>query len=89
MFTDHFALKYLVNKPVLGGRICKWLLVLQEYDFEIVVKPRRMNKELDHLSRLEHGEEAISLEDTLPDAHLLAIKKIDDHFAEIVQFLST
>jgi hypothetical protein len=22
MFTDHSALKYLVNKPVLGGRIC-------------------------------------------------------------------
>jgi hypothetical protein len=29
-----------------------------------------------------------SLEDTLPDAQLLAIRKIDDHFAEIVQFLS-
>jgi hypothetical protein len=22
MFIDHSALKYLVNKPVLGGRIC-------------------------------------------------------------------
>jgi hypothetical protein len=27
MFTDHSALKYLVNKPVLGGRICQWLLL--------------------------------------------------------------
>ena len=26
MFTNHSALKYLVNKPVLGGRICRWLL---------------------------------------------------------------
>jgi hypothetical protein len=34
MFTDHSALKYLVNKPVLGGRICIWLLLFQEYDFE-------------------------------------------------------
>jgi hypothetical protein len=25
MFTDHSTLKYLVNKPVLGGRICRWL----------------------------------------------------------------
>jgi hypothetical protein len=23
MFTDHSMLKYLVNKPVLGGRICR------------------------------------------------------------------
>jgi hypothetical protein len=84
MFTDHFALKYLVNKAVLGGRICRWLLLFQEYDFEIMVKLGRMNKGPDHLSRLEHGEEPTSLDDTLPDAQLLAIKKVDDHFAEIV-----
>jgi hypothetical protein len=47
-----------------------------------------MNKGPNHLSRLEHGEEPTSLEDTLPDAQLLAIKKVDDHFAKIVQFLS-
>jgi hypothetical protein len=32
MYTYHSALKYLVNKPVLGGRICRWLLLFQEYD---------------------------------------------------------
>jgi hypothetical protein len=89
MFIDHSMLKYLVNKPVLGRRICKWLLLFQEYDFEIIVKPGRMNKGPNHLSRLEHGEEPTSLEDTLSDARLLAIRNIDDHFAEIVQFLST
>jgi hypothetical protein len=57
MFTGHSALKYLVNKLVLGGRICRWLLLFQEYDFEIVVKTGRMNKGPNHLSRLEHGEE--------------------------------
>jgi hypothetical protein len=62
------VLKYLVNKPVLGGRICIWLLLFQEYDFGIVVNPGRMNKGPDHLSRLEHGEELTILEDTLPDA---------------------
>jgi transposase InsO family protein len=54
-----------------------------------VVKLGIMNKGLDHLSRLEHGEEPTSLEDTLPDAHLLAIMNVDDHFTKIVQFLST
>jgi hypothetical protein len=88
MFIDHSALKYLVNKLVLGGRICRWLLLIQEYDFEIMVKPRRMNKGCNHFLRLEHGEEPTSLEDTLSDAQLLEIRNIDDHFAEIVQFLS-
>jgi hypothetical protein len=89
MFIDIFALKYLVKKPVLVGRVCIWLLLFQEYDFEIVVKPGRMNKGVDHLSRLEHGEEPTSLDDTLRDAQLLAIRKYDDHFAKIFQFLST
>jgi hypothetical protein len=88
MFTDHSMLKYLVNKPVLGGRICRLLLLFQEYDFEILVKPRRMNKGPDHLLRLEHGEETTSLEDKLLDAQFLSIRNIDDHFIEIVQFLS-
>jgi hypothetical protein len=47
-----------------------------------------MNKGPDHLSRLEHGEEPTSLEDTLPDAQLLSIRKINHHFTDIVQFLS-
>jgi hypothetical protein len=63
--------------------------MFQEYDFEIIVKPGRMNKGPDQLSRLEHGEEPTNLEDTLLDAKLLAIINIDDHFTEIVQFLST
>jgi hypothetical protein len=84
MFTNHFVLKYLVNNPVLGRRIGKWLLLFQEYDFEIIVKPGRMNKGPDHLSRLEHGEEPTSLEDTLPDAQLLSIRHIDDHFVDTV-----
>ena len=47
-----------------------------------------MNEGPDHLSRLEHGEEPTSLEDALLDAQLLAIINIDDHFVDIVQFLS-
>jgi hypothetical protein len=47
-----------------------------------------MSKGPDHLSRLDHGEEPTSLEDTLPYAQLLAIKRVDEHFTEIVQFLS-
>jgi hypothetical protein len=89
MFTDHSALKYLVNKPVLGGRICIRILLFQEYDFEIILKPGRMNKGPNHLSRLEHGEDPTSLEDALSDEKLLAIRNIDDHFVEIVQFPST
>ena len=68
MFTDHFALKYLVNKPMLGGRLCRWLLLFQEFDFAIIVKPGRINFGPDHLPRLESGEEPTNLDEGLPDA---------------------
>jgi len=67
MYTDHSALKYSVNKAVLGGKICRWLLLFQEYDFEVIVKPRRLNASLYHLSRIEIGEEPNRLEEGLPD----------------------
>jgi hypothetical protein len=56
IFTDHSSLKYLVNKPLLGGRICRWLLLFQEFDFELIVKPGNLNAGLDHMSRITNGE---------------------------------
>jgi hypothetical protein len=73
MNTNHYTLRYLVNMPVLGGRICRWLLLFQECDFEVIVKPRKFNSRLDHLSHILSGEDAKNLDDSLPDAHLFAI----------------
>ena len=56
MFSDHSALKYLVNKPVLGLNICRWLLLSQEFDFDIIVKLGRLNPRPDHISRIELGK---------------------------------
>ena len=36
-YTEHQSLKYLVNKPLHHGRICHWLLLFQEFEFEVVV----------------------------------------------------
>lgn len=67
MFTDHSALNYLVNKPVPRGKICRWLLLFQEYYFEVIFKPGRFNFKPNHLSRLETGEEPTSVEDNILD----------------------
>ena len=78
-FTDHLALKYLVNKPVLEGRICRWLLLFQEFTFEVIVKPGRLNVGPDHLSRLENRENGGSLDDQLLDADLFRVEAIPDY----------
>jgi hypothetical protein len=67
MFIDHSSLKYLVNKPLFGGRICRWILLFQEFDFEVIVKPEKLNAGPDHLSRVTNGEEPTNLEDNLPN----------------------
>jgi hypothetical protein len=77
MFTEHSSLKYLVNKLVLGGRICRWLLLFQEFGIEVIVKPGKLNAGLDHLSRITNGEEPTNLEGNFPDAQLFSVQ-IDD-----------
>ena len=92
MYTDHSALKYPFNKPVLRGKICQWLLLFQEFDFEVIVKPGRLNVGPDHLWRIESGEEPTILEDNLPDAQLFAVTMMEDYnkeFNVVIQFLST
>ena len=89
IFIDHSALQYLVNKPVLRGRLCRWLLLFQEFDFEIVVKPGWLNLGPDHLSRVVNGEEPTNIHDRLPNVQLFWVDIVDDHYAPIIQFLAT
>jgi hypothetical protein len=34
--VDHLALVYLVSKASLIGKLARWTLLLQEYEFDIV-----------------------------------------------------
>jgi hypothetical protein len=70
MIIDHYALKYLVNEPLLVGRIYRWLLLFQEFNFKVIVKPGKLNAGHDHLSRVTNGEEPTNLEDKFPNAQL-------------------
>jgi hypothetical protein len=88
-FTDHSTLKYLVNNLVLGGRICRWLLLFQEFEFEVIVKLGKLNARPYHLSRVTNGEEPTNLEENFPDAELFPIYVVDAYFIDVIEFLST
>jgi hypothetical protein len=89
MFTDHFSLKYIVNNQILGGRICRWLLLFQEFDFEVIVKPGKVNAGPDHLSRVTNGEEPTNLEENFLHSQLFSLQVVGEYFINIIQFLST
>ena len=65
------------------------MLLFQEFDFEIIVKPYRFNASPHHLSRIETGEGPTNIEDGLSDLQLFRIDMADDYYDQIIQFLAT
>ena len=41
-FVDHMAIKYLVYKAELSGRLARWVLLLEEFDYTVENMPGRM-----------------------------------------------
>jgi len=54
----------------------------------VILKPGRLNAGLNHRPMIKIGEELSSLEEGLPDAQLFAVHTADDHFTNIIQFLT-
>ena len=81
VYTDHSALRYLMNKPDAKSRLIRWILLLQEFDLEIRDKKGAENLAADHLSRLENpcGEELREedIDDRFPEEGLYSVSKVD------------
>ncbi|GJW35148.1 reverse transcriptase domain-containing protein [Tanacetum coccineum] len=57
--TDHSALKYLFAKKDSKVRLLRWVLLLQEFDFNVIHTKGAKNLAADHLSRLENPYENV------------------------------
>ncbi|GJY63319.1 reverse transcriptase domain-containing protein [Tanacetum coccineum] len=69
VYTDHSALKYLMNKQDAKPRLLRWVLLLQEFNITICDKKGSENLAADHLSRLEN-----------PHKDVLENKDINENF---------
>ncbi|GJR93471.1 reverse transcriptase domain-containing protein [Tanacetum coccineum] len=69
VYTDHSALKYLMNKQDAKPRLLRWVLLLQEFDITIRDKKESENLAADHLCILEN-----------PHKDVLENKDINEHF---------
>lgn len=52
LVTDHRPLTWLFSIKDPGSRLARWRLKLEEYDYEIIYKPGKINKNADALSRI-------------------------------------
>ncbi|CAL9217637.1 unnamed protein product, partial [Arabidopsis halleri] len=78
VYTDHAALRHIYAKKDTKPRLLRWILLLQEFDMEIVDKKGIENGVADHLSRMRIEDE-IPINDSMPEEQLLAIKYFLDH----------
>ncbi|GJV46918.1 reverse transcriptase domain-containing protein [Tanacetum coccineum] len=69
VYTDHSALKYLMNKQDAKPRLLRWVLLLQEFNITIRDKKGSENLAADHLSRLKN-----------PHKDVLENKDINENF---------
>jgi len=53
------------------------------------VKPNNFNVRLNHLSWIENGEGPTNMEEQLPDTQFFNVRVVDEHFVDIINFLST
>ncbi|CAG2245678.1 unnamed protein product [Mytilus edulis] len=56
VFTDHIALQYLHRIKESTGRLARWSMYLQTYNFEVHYQPGKDNVCADFLSRIQHPE---------------------------------
>ena len=71
VFTDHEALKSLLNSPHPSGKLARWGLSIQELDLHIHYRPGRKNEKADALSRSPCKQSSSSCEQSSSSTDVL------------------
>lgn len=87
LYTDHYDIKYLANKPVTNGRVTRWLILLQEFDITIKDRPGKENHVADFISRMPKPMDAAEVEDQFPDEHLFFVTVRTPWYADVANYL--
>ncbi|MCO5568216.1 hypothetical protein L7F22_021912 [Adiantum nelumboides] len=77
---DLYELLFQVDMvvPNLTGRLARWVLLLQEFEFEVIHRPRAQHVVVDYLSCLDFGEPSIGIADEFLDASLFFTRAVAD-----------
>jgi hypothetical protein len=71
--VNHMVIKYLVNKAEISGRLARWVLLLEEFDYTVEYKSGRIHLQADHLSRLSNKMGENPVDDWLVDDTLFVV----------------
>ena len=84
--TDNNALRWLHSLEP-KGRIARWLMDLQEFDFDIQHRPGSYNQNADALSRLNHypASNAVGSISLIVDNNLLEAQRNDPDISKVIE----
>jgi hypothetical protein len=88
VYTDHAALKYLLAKKDATPRLIRWILLLQEFNLEIIDKKGVENYVADHLSHLQFKESIeLTINDYMRDDTLLKVSTANPSYTNIINYI--
>jgi hypothetical protein len=65
IITDHSALQYLISIKDVNGRLARWAMYLQSYQFKIIHRAGKNHSNADALSRMVQQTEQVNSVDSL------------------------
>ena len=91
IYTDHNALKWLMSIQDPTGRVARWALLIQQFDFDIVHRPGVTNGNADALSRRSYGTCELNALDSpgLQSQRIHDFQRRDPDLWEIIDYLES
>lgn len=87
--TNHYVVRFLMNKHITNGRITIWLLFVQEFNITIIDRPGRDNLVANFLSHfnLTQGSMLIPMPNKFPDEALFSISIVTPWFIDVTNHM--
>ena len=87
LFTEHQSLRNTFNQKDTHGRISRWLSFLADYEFEIVYRAGRKNKNADFCSRPCDSKIPNPFEFSEEDS-MVAVLQIEEPLQDVMSYLT-
>jgi transposase InsO family protein len=90
-FTDHQALHWLLGQKEPKGRLARWVMLLQEFDFTVQYRPGKSNADADALSRfpITSINSLTTVDEDLPLSKWRTAQLNDPECMALIQFLKS
>lgn len=88
VFTDHSAVRWLMSLKMPCGRLARWALLLQQYDFEIIHRAGVSNGNADDLSRRSYDLILAAIDSSgIQIDRVRDLQRRDPALADIIDYL--